>query len=140
METQLLKDQQIFPTEEILERALGDSYLAFEMLINKLSDAQYGLTMEWRYYRDGKAWLGKVSYKKKTIFWLSVWDKFFKTTFYFTEKNSIGIAELNIKEKLKENFFKSKPIGRLIPFTLNINDREQITDLFRIAEYKKSLK
>ncbi|PKP08994.1 MAG: hypothetical protein CVU09_13085 [Bacteroidetes bacterium HGW-Bacteroidetes-4] len=38
--------------------------------------------VQWRYYNDGKAWLCKVSYKKKTVFWLSVWEAYFKVAFY----------------------------------------------------------
>lgn len=140
METQLLRDQQIFPTKEVLKNELGSSYLAFEALTKKLIDANYGLTIQWRYYKDGKAWLCKVCHKKKTIFWLSVWDQYFKTTFYFTEKNGMGISELNIKEELKEIFHRSKPIGRLIPLTININNKGQIKDILPLVEYKKSLK
>ena len=140
METQLLRDQQIFPSKEVLENELGRSYLAFEELTKRLTDAKYGLTIEWRYYKDGKAWLCKVCFKKKTIFWLSVWDKYFKTTFYFTEKSGMGIKELNIEEELKESFNRSKAIGRLIPLTISINEKEQVKDVLILVEYKKSLK
>ncbi|KPJ96417.1 MAG: hypothetical protein AMJ53_00770 [Gammaproteobacteria bacterium SG8_11] len=140
METQLLRDQQIFPSKEVLENELGRSYLAFEELTKRLSDVKYGLTIEWRFYKDGKAWLCKVCHKKKTIFWLSVWDKYFKTTFYFTEKSGKGINELNIEEELKESFSRSKAIGRLIPLTININEKEQVKDVIKLVDYKKSLK
>jgi len=140
METQLLRDQQIFPSKEVLENELGRSYLAFEELTKRLSDVKYGLTIEWRFYKDGKAWLCKVCHKKKTIFWLSVWDKYFKTTFYFTEKSGKGINELNIEEELKERFSRSKAIGRLIPLTININEKEQVKDVIKLVDYKKSLK
>jgi hypothetical protein len=140
METHLLREQQIFPTKEVLENALGDSYLIFEELIEIITNTKYGLVPGWNYYRDGKAWLCKVCYKKKTVFWLSVWDKFFKTTFYFTEKNCSGIAELDIEENLKESFRCSKSFGKFMPLTININMKEQIKDVLRVIEYKKSLK
>jgi len=140
METQLLRDQHIFPTKEVLKNELGNSYSAFEELTEIITDPGYGLVIEWRYYNDGKAWLCKVTYKKKTIFWLSVWDKYFKTTFYFTEKNSTGIAELKIEKKIKESFSRSKHIGKLTPLTISINKKEEINDVLKIVEYKKNLK
>jgi len=140
METYLLREQQIYPTKEVLENVLGDSYLVFEELIEIITDAKYGLVPQWNYYKDGKAWLCKVCYKKKTIFWLSVWDKFFKTTFYFTEKTSSGIADLDIEENLKQSFSRSKSFGKFIPLTINMNRKDQIMDLLKIMEYKKSLK
>jgi hypothetical protein len=140
METMQLREQQVYPTAEVLKNAMGKSYSAYEDLIRILTDTNYGLVPEWNYYRDGKAWLCKVCYKKKTIFWLSVWDKFFKTTFYFTERNGTGVAGLEIEEKLKADFSSNKPFGRLIPLTVHIKNKEQIKDVLTIAAYKKNLK
>jgi len=95
---------------------------------------------EWRYYNDGKAWLCKVVFKKKTIFWLSVWDGFFKTGFYFVERHCPGIHELEIDESIKQNLRLAKPSGTLYPVGLVLNREEQIPDLLKIIEYKKNLK
>ncbi|KPK84900.1 MAG: hypothetical protein AMS27_08765 [Bacteroides sp. SM23_62_1] len=140
METILLREQQISPTEEVIENALGDSYSAYKDLIEAITDTGYGLVPQWNYYKDGKAWLCKVCYKKKTVFWLSVWDKFFKTTFYFTEKTGSGIEGLDIEEKIKESFSNNKPIGKLIPLTITIKSKDQIKDVLTVSKYKKNLK
>lgn len=98
------------------------------------------MTIEWRYYNDGKAWLCKVTYKKKTVLWLSAWEGFFRTAFYFTEKHLEGIAALDISETIKEDFCKAKPIGRLIPMIIDVNDKKQLNDLLTIVRFKKNLK
>jgi len=140
METRLLREKDILPTKEVLENALGGSYQAFDDLMKTLTDIKYSLVPQWNYYRDGKTWLCKVCYKKKTIFWLSVWDKFFKITFYFMEKHSAVIAGLDIDKEIKENFNRIKPAGKLIPLTITIKNTDQIKDAIRIVEYKKNLK
>jgi hypothetical protein len=140
METPVLKEKDIFPSKEVLEIALGESYLAYEELIKNVTDARYGLETVWNYYNDGKSWLCKVCYKKKTIFWLSVWDKYFKTGFYFTEKTGLGIKELDIDNEIKESFDRNKPIGKLIPLGITVSQKEQISDILKVVEYKKSLK
>jgi len=140
METQLLKDPAIYPSDEVLENVLGPSYPVFKELTRRISDVEFRLTIEWRYYMDGKAWLCKVIYKKKTIFWLSAWDKYFKITFYFTEKTKSGVLELDIKEEVKEIINNSKLIGKLIPLTINVHKKGQIQDILGIIEYKKSHK
>jgi hypothetical protein len=140
MEIQLLKDKNEFPTKEVLENALGSCFPVFKEMMDKITDTSVGLFPQWNYYNDGKTWLCKVSYKKKTVFWLSVWNTFFKTGFYFTEKNCSGIEVLKISENLKENFRNNKPIGKLLPFSLKISRSEQLIDLLTIIEYKKSLK
>ena len=140
METRLLGDKEVFPSKEVLEKALGKSYLAFHELIETISNEKYAIVSEWRYYKDGKSWLCKVSNKKKTVCWISVWNKFFKVGFYFTEKTRLGINELSIDNKIKEDFNQSKNIGKLIPLVINVSRKEQINDVLKIIEYKKKLK
>jgi hypothetical protein len=140
METLLLRDQNLPPTKEVLKNALGENYDVFKELLGAITDSKYALNSQWNYYKDGKAWLCKVCYKKKTIFWLSVWENFFKTAFYFTGKNSSGIMELDIDENIKNNFAHHKPVGKLIPLVINMERKEQIQDLLKIIEYKKNLK
>jgi hypothetical protein len=139
MEEILLKDQDVFPSKAVLEKVLKGNYSTFEELMKIVTDKKYGLVAEWNYYKDGKSWLCKVCYKKKTVFWLSVWDKYFKTAFYFTEKNCSGIADLDIKESIKKDFRDRKPVGKLLPLVIEMSKKEQIKDLLKIIEYKKSL-
>ena len=140
MEKQLLNDQQIFPTEDVIENILQNSYPAYYELMQTITGGEYGLNTEWKYYNDGKSWLCKVSHKKKTVFWLSVWDKYFKTGFYFTDKNRVGIDLLDINSKIKSEFLESKPIGKLIPLIVNVFNEDQIEDILKIVVYKKGLK
>jgi hypothetical protein len=141
MEVQLLRDADIFPSADVLKDAFGSNvYETFESFMNTVTDAEYGLSYEWRYYNDGKSWLCKVSYKKKTTFWLSVWDGYFKTGFFFTEKHLEGIAALEIDEKIKVDFCRMKPVGKLLPMIFRISRKEQLDDLLRVVAFKKSLK
>ncbi|ULQ60863.1 DUF3788 domain-containing protein [Brucepastera parasyntrophica] len=86
MNNQLLRDASVFPDGKILESALGKAYPVYSEFMDTITSGEYNLEPEWRYYNDGKAWLCKIQYKKKTVLWLSVWERFFKTSFFFTEK------------------------------------------------------
>ncbi len=142
MEAQmLLRDADIFPSDRILEEVLGENiYNVLVSFLETVTNNENALTLEWRYYNDGKAWLGKVVHKKKTIFWLSVWEGFFKTSFFFTEKHLEAIAELDISEIIKDEFAKAKTIGKLIPMIFDISKENQLGDLLTVVRFKKSLK
>lgn len=141
MEAQmLLRDADIFPSNKILEDALGEGFNILVSFLKTITNNEYALTLEWRYYNDGKAWLGKAVYKKKTIFWLSVWEGFFKTSFFFTEKHLEAIAKLDISETIKDEFAKAKTIGKLIPMIFDVNKENQLGDLLTVVWFKKSLK
>ncbi len=142
MEAQmLLRNAEIYPSDDVLKDALGEVYGGvLNSFFKTITDDEYGLNIEWRYYNDGKAWLGKVLHKKKTILWLSVWEGFFKVSFYFTEKHLEAIATLDISESFKEDFCKAKPAGRLIPMIIDIKTDNQLKDLLTVVRFKKSLK
>ena len=140
MEVQLLREKEIFPSKEVLKSVLGQVYDVWEELETQVTQGEFGLTLEWNYYNDGKSWLCKVCHKKKTVFWLSVWEGCFKTTFFFLERHLEGIAELDISEQIKEDFYEMKPIGKLLPMVISIDQQEQLADLLKIVKFKKEVK
>lgn len=139
-ETILLRDEEVVPTNSVLEKATGKFlYAVYSELIDSVTE-EHGIEIQWRYYNDAKAWLCKAVYKTKTVFWLSFWEGFIRTSFYFTDKTKSGIPDLNINEELKKSFERAKPIGKLLPFVVDILSFERLADFLKIVEYKKSLK
>lgn len=136
---QLLRNPEPEPGDklfrEIMSEQLFQAYKELQTLLSEMT-----LSYEWRYYKDGKAWLCKITYKKKTVVWLSLWEKTFKAGFYFTEKTSAGIMSLDIDNKIKSSFSQNKPIGKLLPLTLEIDHKNKLEDFRKIAEYKMALK
>lgn len=135
----LLRDPDILPSAEVLEKNLGKVIFdVYQILMTEISKKE--LNAEWNYYRDGKAWFCKVINKKKTVFWLSIWDGYFRIGFYFTAKNCSAVGELDIDNGIKEKFTQAKSIGKLLPLILDIRKKEQLSDLLKIIDCKKSLK
>ena len=104
---QLLRDPDIKPSRDVIAKALGEANAAYLTFINEL--ASHDIQLEWRYYNDGKAWLAKGLYKwtgarggqkENTVFWLSIWDSFFKVTIYFPEKNRGEVLRLPLDIRL----------------------------------------
>ena len=140
METQLLREQEMFPSKEVLKEVLGKVYDVLEELETRITKSDIALTLDWHYYNDGKSWLGKVCHKKKTVFWLSVWEGCFKTTFFFLDGHLEGIAALDISEQIKEDFLRTKNVGKLLPMIFAIDRQEQLADLLKVIEFKKKAK
>ena len=141
MESQMaLRNAEIFPSDKVLKDTLGDVYDVLESFLATITNEAYLLSFEWRYYNDGKAWLCKVQHKKKTILWLSVWEGFFKVSFFFTEKHLEAIAALDISEAIKTELASAKAIVRLIPMIFNINNASQLEELLTVVRFKKTLK
>ena len=135
---QQLRNPDIFPSDKVLVDTLGGSYSAYKVFAEKLPDC--GVELEWRYYNDGKNWLGKCVYKKKTVFWLSAWNGFFMVTFYFNEKTRQGVYDLPIHFDLIKSLEQAKPVGKIIPLTLEVYDESPLNDASTLIEYKRKLK
>ncbi len=140
METILLRENEQYPDNQVLTESLGEIYPVYNHLISVISNEPYSLDHQWNYYKDGKSWLCKVTHRKKTIFWLSVWDTCFKISFFFTEKTKSAVMDLTISKSIKQSFSSSKNIGKLIPLVIAINDLSQLEDALKIVELKKTCK
>ena len=136
MSIMLLKDPDVFPSAEVLEKVLDKKYPVFQEFYGRLESEEFNLIPNWRFYNDGKAWLCKIAHKKKTVVWLSVWSDCFKVAFYFTEKSGGGIPDLRIDDSIKAFYFNHKPIGKLKPVVVEVRMKSQLVDINTLIKYK----
>ena len=129
-----LRDESDYPNNEVLANVLGQSYGAYEDLLNLFK--KLDLNPEWRYYKDGNAWLCKVQKKKKTIVWISVWEGYFQAAFYFPLRLLDNILELEIDQKLKDSFLETKNVGKSKPCIFNFYDRNLLDDFEKVMLLK----
>lgn len=145
---QLLRDANINPTNEIIADGLGIAYDTYIKFIDGLEHNDITL-MDWRYYNDGKAWLTKGEYKwitvrgtnkVKPIFWLSLWEGFFKVSFFFSEKMRSELMMLPISPEAVEIIKKAEPMGKtmkFMPLIFDICDVNQLCDIYLLAQFRK---
>ncbi len=101
-----LREVSVFPDDAVLKKTLGRSFGWYVKLLHLFAANE--MLHEWRYYRDGNAWLCKVQKKKKTIVWMSAWTGYLKTTIYFPAKYLELVCALDISEELKKSVRSSK--------------------------------
>jgi hypothetical protein len=140
MERPLLNDKDRYPDDDVLAAHLGKAKPAWDTFAADVAAGFGQGALEWRYYNDGKAWLCKVVHKKKTVCWVSVWDKLFKTTFYFTAKSDADIAALPISVELKEGYRAHPSIGKLKPLTVQVKTKKALEPVSVLLKYKSGLK
>ena len=146
---QLLRDPGIEPTGSVIADALGASYSAYMQFIEALN--KHDVHIEWRYYNDGKAWLGKGLFqwttsrgtqKEMTVFWLSVWDGFFRVSLFIPEKAREDLRLLPLSGAVREMVDNAKQMGKLkfFPLLLDLHSDELFDDVFTIISFKKTIK
>lgn len=145
---QLLRDSGIQPTDEIIAKGLGGANVSFLKFIKELEASGFSF-MDWRYYNDGKAWLSKCEYKCltprgtekiKPIFWLSIWEGFFKVSFFFGESIRDELLSLKISLAAKEIINNAYSLGRttrFLPVIFDITNDMFLRDVYELAQFRK---
>jgi len=147
-EKKLLTDADIVPTDEIIAEGLGKASDSYTKFVKGLKDYDISL-MEWRYYNDGKAWLSKGEYKwttargankVKPLFWLSIWEGFFRVAFFFSTEIKEELLALPISKKGKEIVTEAKPMGKTgsyLPVVFDVSEEKQLNDIYQLAKFRK---
>ena len=129
-----LTDPDIYPDEMVLKAALGSSYDAFLELMKLYENNE--MVYEWRYYSDGKAWLCKVQFKKRTIVWMSVWKGYAQATMYFPLRYLDDILGLKISAETRESIMNTKNVGKSKPCTFEIRNKKILNDFEEVMKFK----
>lgn len=138
MEGPLLRDEAEYPSDDVLARYLGKAKAAWDAFTARLAGEFPDASLEWRFYRDGKSWLCKVVRKKKTVCWVSIRDKAFRTTFYFTARSDQEIDRLPIARESRNAYRAQSSSGKLKPITIEVSSRKALADVFILFAYKSS--
>ncbi len=105
--------------------------------------------MDWRFYRDGMSWLTKGEYrwvskrgaqKAKPIFWLSIWDGFFKVSFHFVHAIPEGIFALPLRAEGKKilqttNEIKGNVTWKSLLF--DAKNEKQLADVLLLIKFRR---
>jgi len=140
MEQQILWDKNQYPSDEVIFSHFGKSKQLWISLFDYIHSNHPDFTEEWRYYNDGKSWLMKVQRKAKTVFWLSLFEKTFRISFYFTDRAEKAILESDISKELKDAFTNGKNYGKLRGMTIVFKKKKDIEDAKALIGIKLSVK
>ena len=143
-----LREPEVIPTSELLEKTLGDSYAAYEVLQDALPS--FDIEQEWQWYTPYKAWFAKGQHfwttargtrKEKNLYWLYVYKGYFSVAVWFKEKNRTEILNADISEKTKQLIRDANTMGKLptFPIVFDITTVEPFADIYAMLDCKKKL-
>ncbi|MCL2804063.1 MAG: DUF3788 domain-containing protein [Micrococcales bacterium] len=146
---QLLRDSAVEPTSDVIAASLGAANDAFVRFVGGLES--HNVEVTWRYYNDGKSWLGKALHKwttsrgtpkEVTTFWLSIWDGFFRLSFYIPEKARLALEDLQLSDEVMDMVKTAKQMGKLefFPLVFDVRSDEQFDDLYALVDFRASVK
>jgi hypothetical protein len=139
MEKPCLNNKDEYPDDEVLSRHLGRVRRTWDSFIALIKDYP-SFSGEWRYYNDGKSWLYKVTRKKKTICWVSVYRDLFKTTFYFPDGAEELIVASRLKKEYVDQFTHGKRYGKIRGVTVAVKKPADLNATKMLIDIKEQVK
>ena len=136
----MFSDKELKPNEELIFSIIKDKKNLWHSLMNHLHENYPHSSGDWHYYNDGKQWLYKEVQKKKTLFWLSIFEETFRVTFYFGDKALPVIEESDLPEKIKDEFKTGKKYGAIRAITIIVNDQPDLMNVQRLIGIKNKMK
>jgi hypothetical protein len=140
MELPCLKDKDEYPDDQVLIRYLGEVKKVWDIFIDLIKENYPSYSTEWRYYNDGKSWLFKITKKKKTICWVSVYNKMFKTTFYLNDRAENFVRQSKLDQEYKDQFIQGKRYGKIRGLTVAIREPGDLETTKLLIEIKEKIK
>ena len=140
MEKQCLSDKEEYPDDKVLSRHLGKVKNTWDSFIDFINESYPMFSGEWRYYKDGKSWLYKITKKKKTICWVSVYSNQFKTTFYFSDKAEELITASKLRKQYIDQFIHGKRYGKIRGITVAIKKSVDLNSTKKLIAIKEQIK
>ena len=140
MEKPCLYDKNEYPSNEVLSHYLGEVKNTWDSFVNFINVSYPNFSGEWRYYNDGKNWLYKLTKKKKTICWISIYHEKFKTTFYFPDKAEDLITKSELGKEYIDQFIYGKRYGKIRGITVEIKKQPDLNSTKILIEIKEQFK
>jgi len=136
----LFKDKNVRPDEESVFSNIGDKKEFWIDFMNHLRDNYKDSEGQWNYYNDGKRWIYKHVYKKKTLFWLTVFPGTFNVTCYFGDKAEPAIEASALSQDIKDNFRTGPRYGKIRGISIPVTDNDDLIQIKELISIKSKLK
>ena len=140
MEKPCLNDKDEYPDDDVLRRHLGDVKSTWDSFLALIDESYPAFSAEWRYYRDGKSWLYKITKKKKTVCWVSVRANAFKVAFYFPDRAEDLMAASRLRREYVDQFLHGRRYGKTRGVTVTIRKSTDLTSIKKLIAVKERLK
>lgn len=132
----LFMDKSIQPNEESIKEALGLKYKYWKEMRTSLDKKYEDLKEEWKYYGQKSGWTLKIFYKKRNLFFFSVYEDYFLIAFVFGDKAVDTISKSNLPAKLTDELVTSKKYAEGRGLRIEVRGKTDVKIILKLVEIK----
>lgn len=128
--------QEIIPSEEELQKALGETYPYWKAIYKSAVDLYTVEKEGWHFSGKKYGWSYRISDKKRVLIYLLPRDGYFKVAFVFGEKAVVEIKQSGINPKIVEELLAAKAYAEGRGIRLDIKKDNEIPDVLTLLDIK----
>jgi len=130
------KNKDEFPTERRIKETIGASSSILRE-IRRYTLSSVGETKEeWKYYGVKNGWVLKTFYKKRNLFFIGMYDGYFRISFVFGERAVKTAMESEISKTLKKELSEARKYAEGQGLSLQVEDSHHFEDIKKLIDIK----
>ena len=127
----VLVDESVFPTEEVLESTLGDSFACLQELV-KVPGNDYA--QEWDFISKKSGWRLKVSKRGKALFYVIPYAGLFRVAFALRDSEKDAVMASTLSQEYKDLLGASKRYKEGWALRIDVADADVCKEVVKIVD------
>lgn len=136
MDGSTINEQFVEPNENILKAELENTYSLYLTIKSEIMKFSEEVQPTWKYYGKKNGWLLKLISGKRNVLFIIPQKGHFKISFTFGESVFNDIMNSEVKETIKNVFFKTKRYAEGRTFQLKVENEEILHDIKTLINIK----
>jgi hypothetical protein len=130
------KEKNLVPDEQRIRVTLKSNYVHLEAIRSYIADSIGETKEEWKYYGAKYGWTLKNFYKKRNLYFIGMYDGFFKISFVFGERAFKAIMEADISAELKKELSEARKYAEGRGLSMDVHDERYLDDIKKLLLIK----
>ncbi len=132
----IFNDKLVKPDDQRIKKALDDNYKCWKELRTSL-DKEYGdLKEEWKFYGQKLGWTLKLFYKKRNLFFSSVYDGYFVISFVYGDKAVAVIKESDLPDGIISELMNAKKYAEGRGLRIEVRKEDDVKTILKLVKIK----
>lgn len=129
-------DKTTKPDNQMLAEVLGTSYNLWEKIKSSINNNYCKLDEEWKYYGQKIGWTLKLLYKKRNLFFLTPYEKYFQIAFVFGDKAVAVIEQSDIPPTIIDEIKNARKYVEGRGLRIAVKKQSDIRVVLKLTEIK----
>ncbi len=132
----ILLEKNKQPDDITLKAVLGPSYTLWEELKNIITTEYGNVTEEWKFYGAKSGWTLKLLLKKRNLFFMGPYEKYFIIAFVFGDKAVAEVEKSDLPAVLIKELVSAKKYAEGRGLRLEIRKKSDVKNVLKLTGFK----